>query len=103
MKKFLLPCLFFCCYGMAGMAEVIVVPVGQQASEKQSLERPRKGISKAQVEKQFGEPADWGDAVGEPPISSWEYPDFIVYFEYDHVLHSVLKRTSSEEADAPTE
>jgi len=33
-------------------------------------------------------------ASGEPPISSWQYRDYIVYFEYDHVLHSVLKHTA---------
>jgi hypothetical protein len=28
--------------------------------------------------------------VGKPPISRWEYPGFIVYFESDHVIHSVV-------------
>jgi hypothetical protein len=31
-------------------------------------------------------------SVGEPPISSWEYEPFVVYFEYDRVIHSVAKR-----------
>jgi len=31
-------------------------------------------------------------AVGDPPISRWEYADFTVYFEYDRVVHAVLKR-----------
>jgi hypothetical protein len=50
---------------------------------------PTRGTSKAQVEKQFGEPNQRVAAVGNPPISSWVYPGFTVYFEYDHVIHSV--------------
>jgi len=51
---------------------------------------PARGTSKAQVEKQFGEPTQRVAAVGNPPISSWVYPGFTVYFEYDHVIHSVI-------------
>jgi hypothetical protein len=29
-------------------------------------------------------------AVGRPPISRWEYPGFIVYFEHEHVIHAVV-------------
>jgi hypothetical protein len=51
---------------------------------------PARGTSKAQVEQQFGAPTQRVAAVGDPPISSWVYPGFTVYFEYDHVIHSVL-------------
>lgn len=89
-KLLLLPFLTLLALPLA--AEQVVVPVGQQAAEKQALQRPTRGISKAQVKEQFGEPLSEHGAVGEPPISSWEYADFVVYFEYDLVLHSVLKR-----------
>ncbi|WIO73102.1 hypothetical protein QP938_07205 [Porticoccaceae bacterium LTM1] len=72
-------------------ADELRVPVGKQAPEKQDIERPKNGQKKQQVEKKFGEPERKVPAVGEPPISSWEYPDFIVYFEHDLVLHTVLK------------
>ncbi len=62
------------------------------ASQKPALERPTKGQSKATVESKFGTPINKTSAVGEPPISSWVYSDFTVYFEYDLVLHSVLIR-----------
>jgi hypothetical protein len=75
-------------------AEVIKVPVGSQAGDKRHLELPRNGQSRASVEAKFGAPEAINDAVGEPPISSWQYRDYIVYFEYDHVLHSVLKHTA---------
>jgi hypothetical protein len=51
---------------------------------------PARGASKDQVEKQFGAPTERVAPVGDPPISSWVYPGFTVYFEYDHVIHSVL-------------
>lgn len=76
---------------LAAQAEQIVVPVGQQAAYNQHLERPKTGISKNQVLNKYGEPLSRKPAVGEPPISSWEYEKFTVYFEYDHVIHSVLK------------
>ncbi|MDF1832821.1 MAG: hypothetical protein P1U52_10735 [Porticoccaceae bacterium] len=75
-------------------AEVIKVPVGSQAADKQHLEHPRNGQSRASVEAKFGAPQAITEAVGEPPISSWQYRDYIVYFEYDHVLHSVLRHTA---------
>ncbi len=74
-------------------AETIEIPVGQQAQEKWRIDRPHKGMSKQQVKASFGEPVDWKDAVGDPPISSWVYDEYIVYFEFDHVIHTVLKQT----------
>lgn len=52
---------------------------------------PRHGIKKAEVERRYGEPVSRNAPVGDPPISSWVYPDFTVYFEYDTVLHSVSR------------
>ena len=54
--------------------------------------RPTRGMSEASVEAKFGSPKSKQAAVGEPPISRWEYDNFIVYFEYDKVIHAVVKR-----------
>ncbi|MGD8323450.1 MAG: hypothetical protein PVF50_03715 [Gammaproteobacteria bacterium] len=54
-------------------------------------QRPQRGMSMANVEARFGSPTSRVAAVGEPPISRWEYPDFIVYFEYDHVVHAAVR------------
>lgn len=54
--------------------------------------QPGRGLSKADVLAEYGEPVAENQAVGEPPISSWEYDSFIVYFEYDSSLHSIAKR-----------
>ncbi len=75
----------------AVVAEEIKLPVGQQAAQNQTIERPSRGMSLQQVEARFGAPLSKQEAVGAPPISSWEYADYLVYFEYDHVLHTVLK------------
>jgi len=52
---------------------------------------PARGQSMAAVERQFGPPAERFAAVGQPPITRWVYPGFVVYFEYDHVVHAVRK------------
>ncbi len=62
-----------------------------QPAEVISITLPGKGMTKDSVEERFGSPADKIEAVGEPPISRWLYGSFIVYFEYDHVIHAVNK------------
>lgn len=57
-----------------------------------SVTVPGRGMLKDQVEERFGAPLEKVPAVGEPPISSWVYNGFTVYFEYDHVIHSVRHR-----------
>ena len=44
------------------------------------------------VEAKFGAPDAKVAPVGDPPISRWEYADFVVFFEYDRVIHAVTKR-----------
>lgn len=78
------------------IADELIIPVGAQGASKASLERPANGISKQSVADRFGEPLSKTAAVGEPPISSWEYDQYIVYFEFDKVLHSVLKPDASQ-------
>ena len=31
-------------------------------------------------------------AVGQPPITRWDFADYSVFFEYQHVIHAVPKR-----------
>lgn len=96
MKKSVLPLSILCCLSLPVAADEVVIPVGQQAADKQSIERPTVGITKDKVRERFGDPVEWNDPIGKPPISSWEYQDFIVYFEHDLVLYSVLKRNGNE-------
>ena len=58
--------------------------------QKPELQRPGRGISMDKVRATYGEPVTQHAAVGEPPITRWDYQDFSVYFEFDKVLHSVI-------------
>lgn len=57
--------------------------------------KPRRGITKAQVESQFGAPSSRNGPNGDPAIYYWEYSNFTVYFENNHVLHTVSKNKSN--------
>ena len=65
---------------------------GLEAATQAGPERPQRGMSMDAVENRFGEPMARVPAVGQPPISRWEYAEFIVYFEHNLVLHAALKR-----------
>lgn len=80
-------------------ADTLEVSVSKQAPELQSISRPHNGMDKADVERIFGSPFAVNGPVGEPPISSWNYDKFTVYFENDTVLHSVLKKPASSAAE----
>ena len=54
--------------------------------------RPTRGMTQASVEAKYGSHTAKTAAVGDPPISSWEYQGYVVFFEYDRVLHAVTKR-----------
>jgi hypothetical protein len=53
------------------------------------------------VAAKFGTPVTKVPAVGKPPISRWEYPGFVVYFEADHVIHSVVPNGTVPASQAP--
>jgi len=76
-------------YGTA-LADTLLID-GVDAAQPTSAERPKRGSSMASVEASFGPPATRSSAVGQPPITRWDYNGFSVYFEYDHVLHSVRR------------
>lgn len=81
-------------FGPCGFAEVIHIPVGQQAPELSDLPRPTRGMSQDNVREAYGAPLSMLEPVGKPPISKWIYPQFTVYFESGIVIHSVLKHTA---------
>jgi len=68
-------------------ADVLIIDEVRQADR---MELPKNGQSKADVEVKFGAPSQKQSAVGDPPISSWKYDKFSVYFEHDLVLSTVL-------------
>ncbi len=54
--------------------------------------RPTRGMTQQRVEARYGQPQSTRSPVGDPPITRWEYRDFVVFFEYDKVIHAVRKR-----------
>lgn len=79
----------------AGSAYAQVVTIDQTQSAK-VLNLPAKGSSKAAVAKKFGQPVKRVGAVGKPPISRWIYDDYIVVFEYNHVVHAFARLNEVE-------
>ena len=82
-------------------AQQIVIGVGQQGVENQNINRPQRGMSQTQVIQYFGEPKTKQPATGKPPIETWIYPEFSVYFEGNTVIHSVLHHSKSAQSAQP--
>ena len=79
----------FAAFAIAGLAGA--APAAPEAVVKESgIATPVAGMTMDEVTAKFGQPAEKIPAVGKPPISRWSYPGFIVYFEYNHVIHSVV-------------
>lgn len=70
-------------------ADELKVPAAGGAADK-----PTSGMSMESVEAKYGAPTRRAPAVGgastaQPPITRWEYPGFVVYFEHNRVVHTV--------------
>lgn len=72
----------------AARGTVVDMPASADAGAPETL--PRRAMTMAQVEHRYGEPRARHDAVGEPPITRWDYAGFSVFFEHDRVLHAVV-------------
>lgn len=55
-----------------------------------SADKPASGMSMEKVEAKYGAPSKRVPAIGEPPITRWEYPGFVVFFEHSLVIHTVV-------------
>jgi hypothetical protein len=75
--------------GGTARAETVTTESGIAVKET-DVATPTRGMTMEQVTAKFGAPVSKVPAVGSPPISRWEYAGFVVYFEHDHVIHSVV-------------
>ena len=73
----------------SAVADTLLIDASQPGAATQ---RPAHGANMDQVLQRFGEPEQRLGPVGEPPISHWVYPGFVVYFEHDRVIHAVVPR-----------
>lgn len=71
-------------------AELLLVD-GQVQVRQADVPTPSRGMTMRAVEERFGAPETRAAAVGQPPITRWDYPGFSVFFENDRVLHTVLR------------
>jgi hypothetical protein len=83
-----LPLLLALLLPLPALAQTLEIPVGQQGDAIAGL--PKLGESRQSVLERFGLADEEHPAVGQPPITRWDYRTFSVYFEYDHVINSVL-------------
>ena len=79
----------------AAATDELKIPVGSQASAGIGP-LPPHGMLMPRVRAAWGEPSLVHDAVGQPPITRWDYPRFSVYFEHDHVVHAVAHHRRAE-------
>lgn len=69
-------------------AQTLEIPLGEQG-DPQLTQLPQTGESRRSVLERFGLADQEHAPVGQPPITRWDYREFSVYFEYDHVVNSV--------------
>ena len=73
----------------AAYADVLLI---EEVRQSERMDLPQNGQSKADIEAKFGAPVEKQAAVGDPPISSWKYDKYSVYFEDNLVLNTVLHK-----------
>ena len=61
---------------------------------------PKRGSLMDSVQAEFGTPVVVSPAVGEPPITRWQYETFTVIFEYEHVVHAFPRNNAVETLSA---
>jgi hypothetical protein len=100
--------LLGCTCGLAFVALSFTSPVPaetllmQRVQQERGMHAPHRGMSMAQVEREFGAPTAklapaGGDAPRHPVIHRWRYPNFTVYFERTIVIDSVANHASPSE------
>lgn len=75
----------------------LLAGLGMAQSAAAQSRLPERGLDKSTVETRLGSPQRVEGPVGEPPITRWVYADFIVVFEYDHVVHTVPRQPAVEQ------
>jgi len=76
---------------LCSYARAETVADGDQVMVRESdIARPHRGMTMQAVQAKFGAPATRHEAVGEPPISRWDYQGYSVFFEKDRVIHTVV-------------
>lgn len=83
---------FVAAFATFTQAQTLQMGSSNNAASFEQAGKPTRGMTQERVEAEYGSPQSRDSAVGEPPIARWEYANFVVFFEYDRVIHSVTKR-----------
>lgn len=75
--------------GAAGVAPALSSVATTETSTAVPAEAPTNDMRMSKVKRVFGAPEKTWPAVGKPPITRWQYPKYVVYFEYNRVITSV--------------
>lgn len=75
--------------------QAIAIPVGSQGNNAQ-ISVPSLGMNMSSVKANFGDPERTLGPIGNPPITTWIYPSYSVYFEGDIVIHSVIEHKTPQ-------
>jgi len=93
MARMILALMLLGVVGLAGVerlqADVLLIEEVRQAER---MDLPQNGVSMSEVRAKYGEPDVTTPAVGDPPITRWDYDQWSVYFERDLVLFTVLHK-----------
>lgn len=75
-------------------ADVISIaePSYSTPNSAEGVLRPTRGMTMNKVEQEYGAAEQQSGPVGDPPITTWTYPSFLVFFEDNIVIHSVIDR-----------
>lgn len=93
LKLFIVSALFFGPSLNSVQADTLhLTEKAKTSTESYSIKLPGRGMTMAEVEKRFGPPGKKMAEVGNPPITRWIYEDFVVYFEYQYVIHAVATK-----------
>ena len=89
MSKTLFALAIICLLGAlpAARADVLII----EKLEAAKIEMPMRGATMERVRQLFGAPESVSGPVGDPPITRWNYGNFVVVFEHNRVIHSVAK------------
>lgn len=76
----------------AAADELLIERIHRPPPGVESVQRPARGMRMQAVRAAYGQPERTLGPVGDPPITQWVYPAFVVYFDGEHVIHSVWRR-----------
>lgn len=74
--------------------KLLIIGIGAEPPNSvEGVPRPNPGMTSSKVTEIFGHPKAKSETVGTPPITKWVYDKFVVVFEYDKVIRSVVTET----------